>query len=679
MTTTDAVHAMLGARSVAVVGASARPGSFGERLATEVLRSPSALAVHLVNPRYDEVFGRPCVASLEDIDGPVDVVLLGVGDDALDGELARAAARGDRSAVVFGTPVRGGRGWGPAAIAGDAGMALCGGGCMGFVNIAGGLRAIGSLEREPLPAGPIALVTHSGSAFSALLRTRRALGYTLAVSSGQELVTTVADYVDYALDLAETRVLALLLESPRATDRLLASLRRAAEADVPAVLLTVGGSPAGPAMVAAHSGAVAGADAGWEALAEATGALRVGDLDEMVNTLELLALGVRARPTSARGGIATVHDSGAERTLTTDVAHGLGLSFAELSASTMATLDALLDPGLVPGNPLDVWGTGADTRSLLAGCLRAMTSDPSVAVTALSVDLVEEYDGDTSYVDALLDVRAETDAPLVALSHVSSAVDLEAATLLRSRGVPVLEGTVSGLSALRHLLAWCDRPPLPSRTAAVMEARRDWWLARLAGARPAAGRGGGTAAELPQTATTGATTGAAGGLDAAERLALVADYGIPAVATRCVTSRDDAVAAAAEIGYPVVLKTDDVAVAHKSDVGGVVLDLADEVAVKAAYDDLAGRLGDRVTVSAMAPAGVELSIGMTRDPAFGPIVVLAAGGIYVELFEDRVVALPPVDETTAWRLVDRLRCRPLLDGARGRPPADTSAVVTAVV
>src|SRR3954447_14577544 len=506
MTTTDAVRAMLGARSVAVVGASARPGSFGERLVTEVLRSPSAPAVHLVNPRYDEVFGRPCVASLDDVELPVDVVLLGVGDDALDSELARAAARGVRSAVVFGNAALDGQRSRLAGIARDAGMALCGGGCMGFVNVVAGLRAVGYLEREPLLAGPIALVTHSGSAFSALLRTRRALGYTLAVSSGQELVTTVADYVDYALDLAETRVLALLLESPRATDRLLASLRRAAEADVPAVLLTVGGSPAGAEMVAAHSGAVAGADAGWEALGEATGAPRGRGLDEMVNTLELLALGVRARPTCAGGGIATVHDSGAERTLTADVAHALGLPFAELSVSTMATLEALLDPGLVPGNPLDVWGTGADTRSLLAGCLRAMTSDPSVAVTVLSVDLVEEYDGDTSYVDALLDVCDETDAPLVPLSHVSSAVDVEAASLLRSRGVPVLEGTASGLAALRHLLALGARPPLPSRAPAVMEARRDWWLARLATGWSADGRGGRTGAGLPKTATTGATT-----------------------------------------------------------------------------------------------------------------------------------------------------------------------------
>src|SRR4051812_38883086 len=651
MTTTDAVHAMLGARSVAVVGASARPGSFGERLATEVLRSPSALAVHLVNPRYDEVFGRPCVASLEDVEGPVDVVLLGVGDDALDDQLARCAARGDRSAVVFGTAALAGQRERLAALARSAQMALCGGGCMGFVNVVGGLRAIGYLERDDLPTGPIALVTHSGSAFSALLRTRRALGYTLAVSSGQELVTTVADYVDYALDLDETRVLGLLLETPRATGPLVAALRRAAEADVPAVLLTVGGSPAGAEMVAAHSGAIAGADAGWEALSAATGALRVRDLDEMVNTLELLALGVRARPTSARGGIATVHDWGAERTLTADVAHGLGLPFAELSASTMATLDALLDPGLVPGNPLDVWGTGADTRSLLAGCLRTMTSDPSVAMTALSVDLVEEYDGDTSYVDALLDVRAETDAPLVALSHVSSAVDLGAATLLRSRGVPVLEGTASGLVALRNLLALRDRPALPTRTVQVIEARRDWWRARLATGR----------------------------IDTAERLALLRDYGIASVPTRCVTSRDDAVAAAAELGYPVVLKTDQAAVAHKSDVYGVMLDLPDEVAVKASYDDLANRLGERVAVSAMAPPGVELTVGMMRDPAFGPIVVVAAGGIYVELLGDRKVALPPVDGATARRMVESLRCRPMLDGARGRQRADVGSVVSAVV
>ena len=161
-----AVRAMLEARRIAVVGASGRDGSFGHRVVSEVTRSPSAPEVHLVNPRYDEVLGRPCLDSLDEIDGPVDLVLMGVGDRSVEEQLARAAARGDRSAVVFGslfepddpssTAIRDR----VAATARAAGMALCGGGCMGFVNVARGVRAIGYVERDPLPSGPVALVTH---------------------------------------------------------------------------------------------------------------------------------------------------------------------------------------------------------------------------------------------------------------------------------------------------------------------------------------------------------------------------------------------------------------------------------------------------------------------------------------------------------------------------------------
>src|SRR3954454_7328812 len=203
---TSAVRAMLSARSIAVVGASPRAGSFGHRLVTEVARSASSPAIHLVNPRYDDMLGRPCLPSLDAIDGPVDLVLLGVPDAVLEEQLTRAAARGDRSVVVFGTAYEPPAADRPpltarlATIAGDAGMALCGGGCMGFANVTDGVRALGYLERNPLPAGPVALVTHSGSAFSALLRTHRRIGYSLAVSSGQELVTTTADYIDAALD-----------------------------------------------------------------------------------------------------------------------------------------------------------------------------------------------------------------------------------------------------------------------------------------------------------------------------------------------------------------------------------------------------------------------------------------------------------------------------------------------
>ncbi|MDR0344137.1 MAG: CoA-binding protein, partial [Nocardiopsaceae bacterium] len=185
----DAVTAMLEARSIALVGASPRPGSLGERMVAEARRSPSRPRLYLVNPRYQQVAGDRCYPSLASLPEAVDLVLLGVPDSALAEQLTLAAARGARSAVIFGGAFDGpGRPAGLrarlAAIAGPAGMAVCGAGCMGFVNVTRGLRAVGYIEPDPLPAGPVALVTHSGSVFSALLRARRAFGFTVAVSSG---------------------------------------------------------------------------------------------------------------------------------------------------------------------------------------------------------------------------------------------------------------------------------------------------------------------------------------------------------------------------------------------------------------------------------------------------------------------------------------------------------------
>jgi acyl-CoA synthetase (NDP forming) len=488
----QSVRAMLEARSVAVVGASARPGSLGERLLLELERSPSQPVIHLVNPRYDKIGARPCLPSLGEIPEPVDLVALAVGDHALEEQLALAGARRDRAAVIYasafdGPPHPGGpadaaqRRMGPAgptgrsatiadqspgpalgpvgaprtrrdrlaAIAEGAGMALCGAGCMGFLNVASGLRAIGYLEPDPLPAGPIALVTHSGSAFSALLRADRRLGWTLAVSSGQELVTTTADYVDYAVGLEGTQIVALLLETLRRPDELRAALRRAAEADVVTVALTVGASPGGRAMVEAHSGALAGDDATWEALCASTGMIRVGDLAELTDTLELFAAGRRAKPSTAgTRGIATVHDSGAERALTVDVAHRLGVPFASITSATKGRIAALLDDGLDATNPLDVWGTGASTRDLLGGSLLALAGDDAVAALALGVDLVHELDGDTAYQDAVLEVWSQTTIPFCVVSNLPSAIDRVVATQLRQAGIPVLEGTTSGLAAL---------------------------------------------------------------------------------------------------------------------------------------------------------------------------------------------------------------------------------------
>ncbi|WP_319448116.1 MULTISPECIES: acetate--CoA ligase family protein [unclassified Mycobacterium] len=634
----SAVAAMLGARSVAVVGASAKPGSFGERMVIEAQRSSSRM--HLVNPRYDWIGEWPCVPSLSDLDEAVDMVLLGVPDGVLIDQLKAAAGSGARSAVLFGS-AHGLRDE-VVAVASAAGMALCGAGCMGFVNNAVGVRALGYLEPDPLPAGGVSLVTHSGSAFSTMLRARRGFGYRLAVSSGQELVTDAADYVDYALDDPGTRLVALMMESPRAVPRLRWVLLRAAESGVPVVILPVGGSPTGRAMVAAHSGALAGEDAAWDAFCASVGAVRVRDMAEFADTIELFSAGRRAQHGH---GIATVHDSGAERALTADLAHELGVTFAPLSDPTARAIDELLDDGLSATNPLDVWGTGADTRSLFRACLRVMSDEPSVAVTALAVDLVTEFDDDTAYEDAVVDVAADTNAPLAVLTSVASAIDRTAAERLRSKGIPVLEGTRSGLAALDHLARWPIE--LDHREPRLDAARRDRWQAALR--------------------------------DWAPELAfdLLADYGIPVAAPRVAHSVDEALRAAGAVGYPVALKT--LGAEHKSDVGGVVLGIAGADALRTEYAALSSRLGPAVTLQPMAPEGIEVSIGLVRDESFGPLLVIAAGGTLVELLADRVLVVPPVSHARALRLLNGLRLRALLDGWRGGQPADVAVLADVVV
>ena len=652
---------LLEPRSLAVVGASARPGSFGDQLVAQLLSGGYRGAVYLVNPRYREVAGRPCHPSLADLPGPVDLAVLAVPNAALEAQLRAAAAAGIPAAVIFAScldpPDLAER---LAAIAGEAGMAVCGGNGMGFFNLEQSLRVCGYPEPADLAAGPVAAVSHSGSVFSALLHNDRGLRFNLVVSAGNELVTSAAAYLDHALDLPSTRVVALFLETVREPAAFRAALAKAAARAIPVVALKVGQGRAARAMVAAHSGALAGEDGAYQALFDAYGVSRVATLDELADTCELLA-GRRAHP----GGLAAIHDSGGERAHLLDVAERLRVPLAGISEATRGKLAAVLEPGLPATNPLDAWGTGNDADRIFAACIRALLEDPATGALALNLDLTTEPTPDTSYTGLATEAAASTTKPVAVLANLASAVDRAEAAALRAAGVPVLEGTATGLAALGHLLAYRDfltrraeagHPAQPLsggvRRVGVGHARQRW-RRRLAESGRALGE--------------------------AEGLALLGDWGVPVVAAEVATGVEEALAAAGRVGWPVALKTAAPGVVHKSEVDGVRLGLDGPERLADAYAELAARLGPRVLVAAMAGPGVELALGVVADPQFGPLVMVAAGGVLVEVLGDRRFALPPVDHGQAMAMLDRLAVRPLLDGVRGAPPADLDAVARAVV
>jgi acyl-CoA synthetase (NDP forming) len=588
----------------------------------------------------------------------VDLAILGVANERIEQAARDAVEAGARSLVTFSslheapTPDLPPLTERIAAIAREAQVPLCGGNGMGFLHETFKLRATGFPTPDELRHGPVTFISHSGSAFAALAFNDRGIGFNLLVSSGQELGATMDDYMEYALGREETRVLGLLLETVRDPHGFRAQLERAAAQDVPVVALKVGRTEGSKAMVAAHSGALAGEHGAYEALFDACGVHEVLTLEEMADAMELFSS--PRRVTGSATGIASLHDSGGERALFVDRAHDLGVPFAVVSPDTLARIDDALDPGLEAANPLDAWGTGIDADRIFFECMLTLHDDPDTAAVAFVVDLTRQGEPyDEGYLQVAKDVWERTTKPFCVLSNLASAVALEEAAHLRDLGIPVLEGTSSGLVAVRALIANRDvrerragEPPAP-----VSDDVRSRWRERLA-----------TGEEIGEI----------------EGLALLSDYGVPVVRARSASSADEAVAAAEAIGFPVAVKTAASGVSHKSDVGGVRLGLADADAVRGAYRDVAGRLGPHVSVAAMAPRGVELALGVVRDPTFGPLVLVASGGVLIEMVHDRVLALPPLDEVAARRLIDRLQMRPLLDGVRGAEPSDVDSLARAV-
>lgn len=638
------LDALLKPRSLAIVGASDKPGSNGNAMVRMAALDGYRGAVYPVNPRLSEIEGQRCFAGLQDLSEVPDHVIIGVSGRLVEDVLDQAIALGVPSAAIFascyldgdGTPRLSAR---IAAKAKATGMALCGANCMGFYSPLIGLRVASMPSPPGLRRGGIAWIAQSGSTFGALAHNDRRLGFSLCVSTGMELVTTVADYMDWALAQPETSVIGLFLETVRAPDRFVSALRKARAQGIPVVALKVGRTETSAQMAISHTGAMAGNDAAYRALFRKYGVTQVEDMDEMAATLALFESGRAAAP----GGLGVIGDSGGEREMIVDLADGIGLRFPTLGEETCARISAQLEPGLHAENPLDAFGTMTDLVPRYAAMTADLVNDPAVALGLFMSNPRDDYGYAEMYTEAVAQAAGQTDKPLALVSNYAMVDDRALAQRLLAAGVPLLRGTRNALRAAKHVMAYRDfLAGNEAETDVDMSGRAAGWLGVLV---------------------------EKGRLSEAEGLSMLRDFGVASPALAHVSGPEDVAAALDALRFPVVLKTVEDH-AHKSDVGGVVLNLSDAVAAQAAYTAMSQRLGTRAIFMEMAPMGVELALGSVWDPGFGPVVLVSAGGVLVEFLGDSIAALAPVSEAEALGLLREMKCYRLLQGVRGAAPTD---------
>jgi acetate---CoA ligase (ADP-forming) len=646
---------LLEPRSVAVVGATDRLGSYGDTVLRNLERAGYPGPVWGVHPTRRTVHGRECVSSPADLPEPVDAVVFAIPAAKVPDSLAEAAERGCRGAIVLAA------GFGEAPdgaqlerkltdVAERAGVPLCGPNGNGVISVAARAPLWGDSVPELLP-GPVAMITQSGNLAVNAIGSRRGIDFHTLVSAGNQTVLDAADWLAAVAAREGVRSVALFLEEDGDGSRLAESLALCAEREVGVAVLKVGESRAGAEAAAAHTGAVAGDQRAFRALVEEAGAILVRDPHELLEVARVLAE-PRARP-ERRGGLAVLTCSGGDSGTAADLAEEEGLELPALAESTARRLANLLPPAATPGNPLDytslIWGES----ELLASIVEAVGEDPGIAQLLLLYDhpagLRPEHEAEWRAVrEGLTDGAERCRAAALIASTLPDLLDDDAARELGARGTPAVAGLATALACVEALRR---APGDPNRMRAIA----------AAASRARAGSNGAPGEWLGEAAS--------------KRLLREQGLPVPDGGELDLRNEDACLAAARELGWPVALKLSGPSVRHKSDSGALALDIAGEEELRRARDRLLAHpdaAEAELLVERMAEPGVELLISARAD-AVVPVVTVGLGGIWTEALGEAVVVPLPADAGRIAGAIRSLRGADALSGERGGNPLDIDA------
>jgi acyl-CoA synthetase (NDP forming) len=634
---------LLRPRSIAVVGASpTHPVGLGMLETLGRIGFPGA--VYAVHPRYSDVAGVRAWPSVRDLPEVPDAVVIALGAERATAVLEECAEQGVGGAVIIAG------GFAEAGMEGRvlqqrlrdaataAGLALIGPNCMGTVSPASAAALYMARIDAPLPPGRVGLIAESGSVCATLLNNRRGVRFSHAISSGNEAVVAAADLVSFFADDPDTDLVLAFLETIRAPERFFAACDRCAVAGKPVVVLKAGRSPAASDAATAHTGALAYPDRLVDASFRQHGVLRVDTLEELLEcAVALPAL----RPPGPR--TAFLSFSGGLNELTLDLTVGSrALQLARFEDTTVERLRELFVPHAPISSPLDAWNL-LDFQTGFPACLDLVANDPNVDLIVAVTEAPASYPTSGGHLshragESAIATQARTGKPVALLTPLWGSVNPDLEAMLVQHGIPLLSGLRAATTALDRTIQHSSFEPAPPPIAASPAAVGD---------APFAG--------MPA-------------------LRLLAEAGLPVVTTREAADAAMAVAAAEEIGYPVVVKAGDPDVLHRTEVGGVALDLRDAADVRRAVE----RIGPPVLVQAYVSGGQELLLGLQRHPELGPFILLGLGGIWAEVLDDVAVRALPIRAGAGRELIDELRARPLLDGARGGPALDIAALARSV-
>jgi len=672
----EGVRALFAPRNIAIVGASDRPGNWSQRVYRSLKRFNFPGAIYAVNPRNQTVWdGQTCYAGLASLpEAPDHVVVIVPGQAAIDTivEAGRAKAR---SATVFsggfgegGDPKGRELGAQLKRAVDEAGIAVSGPNCMGNLAAASRLMTIPDDRITELERGPAAIVGQSGGIVMAIHRALLARGISAgyAVTSGNEVGLTMADYIRFLADDPDTKAIACFIESIRNPAAFRTACEYAQRVGKPIVAVKIGGSEESRKAALAHTGALAGSLACFDAVAETAGIVRVDTLDEVVETVEYFT---HAKPPKGpRLGALTF--SGGLKGLLLEAAERNGLSFPELLPETNAKVAEVLGVGTSLGNPLDAGFAALSSSEAYFRGIETLLQDPNIDVLLVQEELPPQPRLNNKVENLKTVDKMVSDKPIAVVSMISYMFTQHTREFRAAlKNLPVLQEVDKAVRAVGRA----------GRYGAV----QGKIAAEAATARPPAAKPD-TAALLRRAAAAADGLSVLNEMDSKD---LLRAYGIQSPQEQVAGNVDEAAHAAKAIGFPVVLKLVSAAVTHKSDIGGVMLGIRNEEELRAAFARLAANLAkarpgdrlDQVLVANQVSGGVELVLGVQRDPEVGTVLMFGTGGIHLELHRDVSFGAVPLPLWQAEAMIERTTAGRLLKGYRGSAPCDEASVLAALV